>query len=75
MRRKKLLENQSEMSKYIDKFRKDKQSIPSLTKIASPRPESARRSYLDDSATSEPLQNANRQAYLLEKDLAGMSPE
>ena len=37
------------MQKYIDKFRKDKHSVPMLTKIASPRADSARRSYMDDS--------------------------
>ena len=60
MRRRKLMENQSEMNRYLERFSKDKQSIPTLAKIASPRVDSARKSYLDDSANSDHLQAANR---------------
>ena len=50
--------------------------MPTLNNIhASPRPDSALLSYQDDSQTSDQMQNAMRQAYLIEKDLAGMSPE
>ena len=50
--------------------------MPTLTQIvASPRPDSAQRSYFDDSQSSENLANVQRQAYLLEKELSGMSPE
>ena len=74
-RRKKLQENDRELGKYIEKFRRDKTTVPMLTSIASPRPESERRSYLDDSQNSDTLANAQRQAYLIEKELSGMSPE
>ena len=74
-RRKKLADNDRELGKYIEKFRRDKTTVPMLTQIASPRPDSERRSYLDDSQNSDTLANATRQAYLIEKELSGMSPE
>jgi len=75
-RRRKVEENQKDLLKYVDKFKKDRQSVPMLNNLAvSPRPDSALLSYQDDSQTSEQVGNAMRQAHLLEKELAGMSPE
>ena len=48
-RRRKLVENQNDIHKYIAKFKKDKSSVPYLAKLSSPRPDSARRSYHEDS--------------------------
>ena len=59
-RRRKLEDNQKDMQKYVDKFRKDKRSVPMIKQIASPRPESVSGSYQDDSYTSDKLQNALR---------------
>ena len=75
-RRRKADENSKDLLKYVDKFKKDRHSVPTINNIAaSPRPDSALLSYQDDSQTSDQIQNAMRQAYMLEKDLTGMSPE
>ena len=74
-RRRKLDENNSDIKKYVARFRKDHRSVPMLNHIASPRNDSGLKSYMDDSDNSETVANAMRQAYLLEKDLTGLSPE
>ena len=50
-RRRKVEENQKDMLKYVDKFRKDRQSVPMLS--VSPRPDSAMLSYRDDSENEQ----------------------
>ncbi len=50
--------------------------MPMLTKIASPRPDSALLSYgVEDSGNSDKVQAAIREAHLMQKELTGMSPD
>ena len=75
-RRRKLEESDRDMDKYLKRFMKDKQTVPMLTKIASPRPDSALMSYgVEDSQNSDKVQAAMREAHLMQKELTGMSPD
>lgn len=74
-RKRKLEENTNDIKKYVQRFKKDQNSVPMLGRVTSPRNDSSMKSYMDDSENSETMQAAMRQAHLLEKDLTGLSPE
>lgn len=56
-RRRKMEDNNSEIQKYVQRFKKDQKSVPMLNKLSSPRND---RSYMDDSDNSEKMQTAMR---------------